>query len=167
LTPTARLRADTLQVAVEHQEPMMSIGSYERVACCVDLTDRSRLVQARAAEVADMAGARLTIVHVTPPPATAPSGVIPTSTTPAGAIVDMHAHLDSWIEELASRDADADAVLIESLDVGHALCEWAEEDGISLIVMGAREGGAVTKLGSTATYMARHAPCDVLIVRPD
>jgi len=144
----------------------VSIGSYERVACCVDLTERSRLVQARAAEVADMAGARLSIVHVTPPIATAPSGVIPTKSLGPGTAIDIRASLDAWIEELASHDPDAEAELVEGLGVGETLCEWSETNGISLMVLGSREGGVASALGSTASYMVRHAPCDVLIVRP-
>ena len=145
----------------------MSIGSYERVACCVDLTERSRLVQARAAEIADLAGATLTVVHVTPPIATAPSGVIPTKSLSPGTAIDMRASLGAWIEELASHDPDSEAELIEGLGVGEALCEWAKTRGVSLAVLGAREGGVASNLGSTANYMVRHAPCDVLVVRPD
>lgn len=145
----------------------MSIGSYERIACCVDLTERSRLVQARAAEIADMAGARLSIVHVTPPMTTAPSGVIPRKSLGPGTAIDIRANLDAWIEELASHDPDAEAELVEGLGVGETLCEWSEARGVSLMVLGAREGGVATRLGSTANYMVRHAPCDVLIVRPD
>ena len=145
----------------------MGIWSYERVGCCVDLTDRSREVQARAAEVADMAGASLSIVHVTPPITTAPSGVVPRKSLEPGTVIDIRASLDAWIEELASHDPDSKAELIEGLGVGETLCEWAEANRVSLIVLGAREGGAATSFGSTANYMVRHAPCDVLIVRPD
>lgn len=144
----------------------MSTGSYERVACCVDLTERSRMVQARAAEVADLAGARLSIVHVTPPIATAPSGVIPRRSLGPGTAIDIRVSLDAWIEELASHDPDAEAELVEGLGVGETLCEWSEAKGISLMVLGAREGGAAKNIGSTANYMVRHAPCDLLIVRP-
>jgi nucleotide-binding universal stress UspA family protein len=144
---------------------MMSNRGFERVACCVDLTERSRQVQARAAAVAAMAGAELTIVHVAPPPATAPSGVIPSVTTPAGTTIDIHASLDAWLEQLASRDPYARAELIEGLGVGETLCAWADSNRISLIVVGSREGGVAASLGSTASYLVRHAPCDVLVVR--
>jgi len=145
----------------------MANGSYDRVACCVDLTDRSRGVQARAATLASMARAELIIVHVAPPPTTAPSGVIPTTSVPPGATIDLHAGLDSWLTQLASQDRSARAELIEGLDVGETLCDWAKANRISLIVTGSREGGMMSTLGSTANYLVRHAPCDVLVVHAE
>ena len=48
-----------------------------------------------------------------------------------------------------------------------AICDYAREHDIDLIVMGATGRGGVSRLlvGSTAERVARHAPCAVLLAR--
>lgn len=52
-------------------------------------------------------------------------------------------------------------------DPGTAICEAAEQDGYTMIVVGSRNHTGVKRLllGSVADRVAHHAPCDVLIVK--
>lgn len=52
-------------------------------------------------------------------------------------------------------------------DPGSAICEAAERDGYTMIVVGSRNLNGVKRalLGSVSDRVAHHAPCDVLIVK--
>lgn len=57
-------------------------------------------------------------------------------------------------------------VVVEG-DPGPALCDLAEEVGAALIVVGSHGKGFLAKalMGSVSSYVVRHAPCAVLVVR--
>lgn len=138
----------------------MSRKSYSHVACCIDRTEASERVQARGAELADLFGARLSVVHILTP-AISVGGT--TATTPAG----RHAEAQSWVEQRASQDEGAHGVVVEGTNIGEAVCVWAAENEISLLVVGQREGSILENIGSSANYVVRHAPCDVLVAHPE
>ena len=58
--------------------------------------------------------------------------------------------------------------MVDKGAVGATLVQLAEEYEVDLVVMGARGHANVERilLGSTSDYVATHAPCSVLIVRP-
>jgi universal stress protein F len=50
---------------------------------------------------------------------------------------------------------------------GAAVCDWAESEGADLLVAGAHRGLTERALlGSFAAYLAHHAPCDAILLRP-
>ena len=51
---------------------------------------------------------------------------------------------------------------------GETIVDYAEQCGANLIVMGARGRSPISRilLGSTSDYVATHAPCSVLVIRP-
>ena len=53
-------------------------------------------------------------------------------------------------------------------DPREALIEMARREGADLIVVGSHGRSGLTKLlmGSVASHVVTHAPCDVLVVRP-
>lgn len=57
-------------------------------------------------------------------------------------------------------------VVIEG-DPGPAICELADEMGAALIVVGSHGRGFLSKvlLGSVSSYVVRHAPCAVMVIR--
>ncbi|MDH3227510.1 MAG: universal stress protein [Thermoleophilia bacterium] len=139
------------------------MSSYTHVVCCVDGTDSSKSVEARAARAADLEGARLSVVHVV-----SPSMVVvgdSRSGKPVGGSTEARLQdAQKWLDERASRDPSSAGVIIQSANAGEALCEWAKKNGASLLVVGQREGSILENLGSTANYVVRHAPCDILVV---
>ena len=64
---------------------------------------------------------------------------------------------------LAGR-AGIESVVLEG-DPGRALCEYAEQVGATVLVMGTRGHGGLKRavLGSVSDYVVRNAPCPVLI----
>jgi len=56
----------------------------------------------------------------------------------------------------------------ETGHVGHTLTEIAEDTGVDLIVVGAKGHSMIERvlLGSVSDYVATHAKCSVLVVRP-
>lgn len=65
----------------------------------------------------------------------------------------------------------ADVTLRHEIREGHlgeTIVETARDDGAQLIVLGAKGHSTVDRilLGSTSDYVATHAPCSVMVVRP-
>lgn len=54
-------------------------------------------------------------------------------------------------------------------DPGHALCTLAAELPASVVIVGSRGRGGITRalLGSVSDHVIRHAPCPVLVMRAD
>jgi nucleotide-binding universal stress UspA family protein len=52
---------------------------------------------------------------------------------------------------------------------GDALCTFAEGEDVTVIVMGTRGRGGLQRavLGSVSDHVVRHAPCPVVVARPD
>jgi len=59
-------------------------------------------------------------------------------------------------------------ILIEEGSPGEVIIQKAQEEGISLIIVGFKGHSTIEHIlvGSTTTTIARHAPCSVLIYRP-
>ena len=72
----------------------------------------------------------------------------------------------TWLTKEFERVAGADSVLLSG-HAGGAVCAWAHDAGPDLLVVGAHRG-RLERLahGSVAGYLAYHAPCNVLLVRP-
>jgi nucleotide-binding universal stress UspA family protein len=79
---------------------------------------------------------------------------------------EHHATLTEAVAFLADRGIEPRT--IEAIgDPGSAICEAAERDGYSMIVVGSRNQNGMQRvlLGSVSDRVAHHATCDVLIVK--
>lgn len=144
------------------------MSQYNNVVAALDLSPASEPVARRAAALAGILGARLTLLHVFEfiPPldlADSPLGS-------AGWIVDEQGLLElhrQRLEELAARLGLDEAH--QELLVGLAKTEivnFAQAQGADLIVLGTHgRHGLARLLGSTSNAVLHHAPCDVLAVR--
>ncbi|TWT72204.1 universal stress protein [Crateriforma conspicua] len=94
--------------------------------------------------------------------------------------------VESWLEDLLKRERDAaeqSAARIRDMfeganvsidhvaprgSAGPEIVRIAEQTNADLVVIGARGHSTVSRimLGSTSDYVATHAPCSVLVVRP-
>jgi nucleotide-binding universal stress UspA family protein len=73
----------------------------------------------------------------------------------------------AWLKQTALGIDCADSDLLSG-HAGSAACAWANQAGVDLLVAGAHRGWlARLALRSFAGYVAYHAPCPVLLVRPD
>ena len=107
-------------------------------------------------------GGRLSLVHVGPYPLTLER----TGGPPALHREDLNAGAREWLRRRASEIAGAEPVFLQGVR-GPVTCEWAENAGVDLIVVGAGSGrtpGLVP--GEFVHHLLEHAPCGVLVVRP-
>ncbi len=134
---------------------------YLNIACCIDESDASRFALSEARRLRALGPGELHVLH-------APGDVIAYPAHP----------LTAWLRHPVELRADAERWLDEQISVGEtpivlsghpatAACEWAREAGCDLIVAAAHRSTAERALlGGFATYLAYHAPCKVLLVRP-
>jgi nucleotide-binding universal stress UspA family protein len=139
---------------------MMSIR-YQHIAVCMDRSPASDAALAHAVDLAAVAGARLSMVHVGPYPLLIDDV--------EGAAVprreDLNAASRRWIGERAATVPGAHAVFLEG-SAGPAVCAWAEGEGVDLLVLGAHHGWRERiLLGSVSSHVVNHASCPVLVVR--
>jgi nucleotide-binding universal stress UspA family protein len=135
-------------------------GPYDHIACSIDESDGSRAALAEARRLRALGPGRLSIVHVTPPPIVyGESLMLP----PEDEIVTV---AGEWLDRQRGLVDEAEAVLLSG-DPAPAVCHWARSEKPDLLVAGAYRGMfRRLALGSFAGYLAYHAPCPVLIVRP-
>ncbi len=141
----------------------MSETPYPHIAVCIDRSDASQatLTEARGLRAAVGPG-RLTILHVAPWPLL--------YTGEAGAWAPDPAEIESaareWLGQISADVPYAESVLLDGYPPA-AVCEWAAENAVDLIVA-ASHRGLVERvlLGSFAGYLVRHAPCSVVLTRP-
>lgn len=103
---------------------------------------------------------RLSLVHVAPSPVIYGESLGP----PPEEVVSTAA--SDWLAGFAKSVEGAEPVLLSG-HPGAAVCEWAERSDADLLVTSAHRGFVKRlALGSFAAYLAYHAPCPVLVVRP-
>ena len=142
----------------------MTPGPYPDIVCCVDRSEASQVVELRAVALARSLRARLRMLHVMRPPRSFVGGVTTRSKPTATLEGELRGEAASWLLKHAGVEYGAELALLEAAFPGEAICDWAERHPASVIVAGRSERGHPRALGSTATYLSLHAPCDVLLV---
>ncbi len=144
--------------------------TYGTILVGTDGSPTAEQAVAQAAELAASDGARLVIVTAFEPGEDHPDGVDP-NRVPA----DIRFVLSDRVqaEELgahgraAAKGAGVGQVMVHAIagDPAHVLIEAAQDMGADLIVVGSRglSSQAHFILGSVASTVAHHAPCDVLV----
>ncbi|MCU0306897.1 MAG: universal stress protein [Thermoleophilia bacterium] len=138
------------------------MAHFPHIACCIDDSSAAAVAIAEARRLRDLEPGRLTLVHAARWPL-GPSGGF------GGWVPDRERLVSAARDWLAARAAEVPGAET-ALVCGHppaAVCEWAEEARPDLLVV-ASHRGAVERalLGSFAAFVAHHAPCPVLLVRP-
>ena len=134
---------------------------YAHIACCMEESTASEEALAHAVDMAEAAGALVSMVHVGPFPLL----VDEMDGTSVARREDLNADARRWIEERAARVPGARPVFLEGA-AGPAICAWAAEAGVDLLVVGAHHGRVESLLlGSVSSHLVNHAPCPVLVVR--
>lgn len=140
---------------------------YQHILLAVDFSENTKPVVERARALIHQCGAKLSLVHIL--------DNIPMPDTSYGTIISLGDESDNTLLE---QEKTALNVLGETLGVpdGQRWLIWgnpkdeittlAAQEGVDLIVIGshARHGLALL-LGSTASGVLHHAPCDVLAVK--
>ncbi len=141
----------------------MADTAYRHIAVCIDRSDvySATLTEARALRAVAGPG-RLSIVHVAPWPLLYTGEAGAWAPDPA----DIESAAREWLHQITAGVPEAEAVLLDGYPPA-AVCEWAAAQDADLIVA-ASHRGLVERvlLGSFAGYLVRHAPCSVLLTRP-
>ena len=138
----------------------------KRILVVTDFSEHARAAFAPARDLARQFGGEVLVLHVhdrnVPRPAEKGTRLL----SEAEADAALAARLDAVVEaELAGLGATSH--LVDSRDVPRAICRFAEEQGVDLLVI-ATQGQTGLKrliLGSVAEAVVRSASCPVLTVR--
>jgi len=140
--------------------------AYTHILCAVDLTDDAQRVGARARELADAVGARLTLLHVVEYIPVDPAGealLPPPIEIERDLVAGARQRLAAIGDRLGVKD-EARLVVVGSIK--GEIVRTASERACDLVVLGARgRHGLGALLASTEKSVLVHAPCDVLAVR--
>ena len=137
-------------------------GRYEHVACFVDDSAASRAALDHAVRLRDQLGAaRLSVVHVIPPPVYFGVYYPPEATAPPSS--------PPWLEELGRAAPGAEVRFIDAFSAypPAEAVRWASAEAVELIVAGSHRGlyRRIT-LGGFASHLAYHALCPVVLIPP-
>ena len=120
---------------------------------CVDESDCSKLALLHALNLLDPAKDRLVLLHVSPE--------------------GKEDHGNAYLSRVGGLVRDWDdkikyhKVVVHATDPRQAICEEAAKHDVDYLFMGNRGAGGLSAMlmGSVSSYVAKHAPCPVTIVR--
>ncbi len=142
------------------------MDDYSHILLATDFAPESRHVGARAVELAQRYGARLSLLHVVDyvPLELSNDMMLAEPVDVDGRLVDeARENLDRLASELGIADCQRSVTLGAT---GAEIKRTAEEYGVDMIVVGSHgRHGLALLLGSTANSVLHGAPCDVLAVR--
>ena len=136
---------------------------YAHIAVCVEDSPASRRALAEAVRLRGMGPGRLSVVHAAPWPLLYTGGLGGWVPDPE----DLFSQSKEWLDALVAEVGQGEAVLLTGYPPV-VVVEWADEVRPDLIVVASHRGRVQRLLlGSFASYLAYHAPCPVLLVRPE
>jgi nucleotide-binding universal stress UspA family protein len=136
---------------------------YATIACCISADPASDAVVAEAAALRAQGPGDLVLVTVAGTAHTSLAGPFSYYTEDPAILVE---EAEAWLAERAATVPGARTVVLDGYPP-RAVCRWAAETGVDLIVAAAHRGVVErTLLGGFAAYVAYHAPCPVLLTRP-
>jgi universal stress protein A len=139
--------------------------NYKKILVAVDITDGSEKIAERARDVAQRYGGEIILLHVVEYVPVEPMGE---ALLPAVQIEgELIERAKKRIAELAAKTGLEQAEqLVHAGNIKAELVRVAQERGVDLIVLGARERHGVSIMfNQTEDTVLHAAPCDVLAVR--
>jgi len=138
---------------------------YKKILLCLDLTDDSEKITARAKDIAQRYGAEIALLHVVEYVPVEPMGE---ALLPAVQIeAELIERAKKRIEELANKTGlqSAERSVLAG-NIKSEVVRIARERGTDLIIIGSRERHGMSILFNFTEDTVLHAaPCDVLAVR--
>jgi nucleotide-binding universal stress UspA family protein len=139
--------------------------SAKHILACVDFSEHSTRSLAEIGEYARANGSKVTLIHVSDTQAFMPPEAI---LEPASAN-DEAAHRAALakLRDQNLGDIEVEITVLTDHAPAKAICEYAEEHGVDLIVVGSHGRGGVERwlIGSVAERVVRHASSNVYVVR--
>ena len=142
---------------------MTALSLFGHIGCCVDDTPASMAALEHARDLWVPGEGVLSLVHVAPVPLIVDS--VDGESVPSPR--DINARERVWLDDLARTVPGAVPVFLEGRP-GPEIARWAETSGVNLLVAARHHGGwGAAVLGSVTRHLVNHAPCPVLVVRPE
>jgi nucleotide-binding universal stress UspA family protein len=159
---------------------------FSHIACCIDHSDASMQALDQAIRLQATGDGRLSLLHVGPwPMDQGESGAIGVSRSARVVYLDdmraisaghgaarvpnpavIMAGAREWLDGVVAAHPGTEGVLLDGYPP-EAACDWAADAGVDLLVASSSLPlFDRVLLGSFAGYLARHAPCAVLLTRP-
>jgi nucleotide-binding universal stress UspA family protein len=137
----------------------------KHILACIDFSEHSTRALAEVGEYARANGSKVTLVHVSDP-----QGFIPPQAILEPASVTDEAAHEAALAKLRDKhlaDIEVDLAVLADHAPAKAICEYAEQHSVDLIVVGSHGRGGMERwlIGSVAERVVRHAPTNVFIVR--
>lgn len=137
----------------------------KHILACIDFSPQSTRALREVGEYARANGSKVTLIHVSDPQAFVPPQAVLQPASPSDE--------DASKEELAKlrdqhlSDVDVDLAVVQDHAAARAICDYADEHGIDLIVVGSHGRGGMERwlIGSVAERVVRHAAVNVYVVR--
>jgi nucleotide-binding universal stress UspA family protein len=139
--------------------------SAKHILACVDFSEYSTRSLAEVGEYARANGSKVTLIHVSDTQAFVP----PQAILEAASAADDTAHRAELAKLRHQHLADVEVEIAVLADhaPAKAICEYAEEHVVDIIVVGSHGRGRVERwlIGSVAERVVRHATSNVYVVR--
>ena len=137
----------------------------EKFAVAVDGSDESRRAAEIGVQLAELAGASVTLITVVRPPEGwwGIEGSPPTPEAMSSAIAGARKDLLEPMRHSLDYEVE---LAMEIGEPGAAIINFCKEESIDMLFAGHRGAGVVERvmMGSVADRLAHHAPCPVVIV---
>jgi nucleotide-binding universal stress UspA family protein len=153
---------------------MESSVNIKHIAIATDFSEHAQPALRLAAKLAHQWSAKISLLHVYDAAPLGPAVTYPAQVWTGGDFGSLMRRESEALLATARRELLADVTEVEEEAVAHtsaatAVCEYAEQNDVDLIVTGThgRTGFGRLLIGSVAESVIRHAPCSVLVVRPN
>jgi len=137
----------------------------KHILACIDFSEHSTKALDEVGEYARANGSKVTLVFISDPQAFIPPQAILESASEA----DDAAHRAQLgkLRDQHLSDVPVELAVIPDHAPAKAICDYAEEHGVDLIVLGSHGRGGMERwlIGSVAERVVRHASCNVYVVR--
>ncbi len=138
-----------------------------KILAALDQSNYATLVLKKAVEIAEKEGAELTALTIS----NAPFTNLYLGELSGEFLAKIRKSLEDSVqrikEQAKAAKAAVNVVVQESPSPADAIVEYAEKNGIDLIVIGNKGAGAVERflIGSVSSKVVSHAPCSVMVVK--
>ncbi|MEM9192803.1 MAG: universal stress protein [Myxococcota bacterium] len=144
------------------------------VLVATDLSENSVIAAEVGAEFATMLGARVTLIHSFDPEPFVPPLAIPspqavTRTLAKELSEAVRSGLIATRKKYLASCPNVELATVRGSNAASRVCDYAANHGVDWIVVGThgRTGFGRVLLGSVAERIVRHAPCSVIVARPN
>lgn len=138
-----------------------------KILAALDQSEYSALVLKKAIDFAAKEGGELTALTVS----SAPFNNLYLGEVSGSFLEKVRTGMEESVgrikEQVKAAKADVKIVVEESPSAADAIVNYAEKNGIDLIVIGNKGAGAVERflIGSVSSKVVTHAPCSVMVVK--